>query len=104
MLEDFILNTLWVLDLFLIYGWFFNVVWVFISISTVVLFIYHLHSYYELDFFLDNIDVLGEFSMASYKTFLVLFAVIPLFGSFTIIWSVAEGLDSRKFLARFGCP
>jgi hypothetical protein len=53
---------------------------------------------------MENVDVLGEFSMASYKIFMVLFAVVPILGGIIIIWSVAEGLNSRKFLARFGCP
>ena len=104
MLEDFVLRTMWIFDLVITHVWLIKVMWVSITLTAIALFIYHLQSHYELDFFMENVDVLGEFSMASYKIFMVLFAVVPILGGIIIIWSVAEGLNSRKFLARFGCP
>ena len=104
MLENFVLRTMWIFDLVISHVWLIEVIWVSIMLTTIVLFVYHLQSYYELDFFMEHVDVLGEFSMASYKIFMVLFAIVPILGGMVIIWSVAEGLDSRKFLARFGCP
>ena len=104
MLEDFILSTLWIFELIVTHAWLIKVMWASITLTTLVLFVYHLQSYYELDFFMEHVDVLGEFSMASYKTIMVIFAIVPILGGIIIVWSVAEGLDSRKFLARFGCP
>ncbi len=104
MLEDFVLSTLWIFELIVTHAWLIKVMWASNTLATLVLFVYHLQSYYELDFFMEHVDVLGEFSMASYKTFMVIFAIVPILGGIIIVWSVAEGLDSRKFLARFGCP
>lgn len=78
-------------------------VWGFLTLSSLALFLYHLQAYYELDFFIENVDALGEFSMASYKTFMIIFSLVPLLAALNIIYSVLEGLNSRKFLERFGC-
>ena len=104
MLQNFVLETLWLFEIIMSYMWLIKIVWVFVSISVFVVFLYHLQFYYEIDFFIKNVDVLGEFSMASYKIFMILFALFPLIGGIIIVWSVVEGLNSRIFLTRFGCP
>ena len=104
MLQNFVLETLWLFEIIMSYMWLIKIVWVFLSISVFVFFLYHLQFYYEIDFFIKNVDVLGEFSRASYKIFMILFALSPVIGGIIIVWSAVEGLNSRKFLTRFGCP
>lgn len=104
MLAEFVLKTLWIFEIIIMHFWIVKVIWGCLSITSLVLFMYHLQSYYELDFFMEHVDVLGEFSMASYKNFMIIISIVPILSAIIIVWSVAERLDSRKFLARFGCP
>ena len=103
-MEHFILNTLWVYEILITYLLIVKVFWGCLTLTSIVLFIYHLQFYYDVEFFMENVDVLGEFSMASYKSFMVIIAIVPIFSIIVIIWSVFESLNSRKFLTRFGCP
>lgn len=104
MIERFVLETIWLYEILAQYNWIIKVIWASLTITSLVLFLYHLQSYYEIDFFMENVDVLGDFSMASYKIFMIIFAVVPILSATVIIWSTLERLDSRKFLKRFGCP
>ena len=103
MIRWLIYETLWIHDLIQAYSWIPTIVWGSVSLVSFVLFIYHLMNYHDLEFFLENVDILGDFSMNLYKFSTLVVSIIPLFAVLTIIWSAFEGFDSRKFLKRFGC-
>lgn len=103
MLVTLVTETLWLFEILIEHNWLLNTLWACISLASVVLFLYHKLYFDDLEYFIENVDVLGDFSHRIYRFYTLVISVIPIFAIIVILWSVAEGLNSRKFLIRFGC-
>lgn len=103
MFELIIHNTYWMYNLITEYKYIVKIFLLSLSFTSFVLFFYHLELFKDIDFFLEHVDILGTFNISLYKFFMIIISIIPFFAPIVIIWSVFEGLDSRKFLKRFGC-
>lgn len=102
MFDFFVLQTLWIYEIFENYDWIFKFFYFISSFTAFMIFKYHELNYADLNFFLKNADTLYDFSKTRYNFHKAVFTTILPFAMYLIITSLIQRFDSRKFLTRYG--